>query len=125
MNPMPADGSDTRPRLSPYSRPGVIGTPSASTAVSDGTIADTATARASGLASCSSAASGPLRQACAASCSSLSGSGIPRGCGIRVRATTLPRSSAATALTAVVPMSMPIVTSSRDTRVTVRQHGQS
>jgi hypothetical protein len=28
-------------------------------------------------------------------------------------------------LTAVVPMSMPIVTSSRDTGVTVRQHWQS
>ena len=38
----------TRPRPSPYSSPGVIGRPPASTAVSDGTIAETATASASG-----------------------------------------------------------------------------
>ena len=37
------------PRLSPYSRPGVSGLPTSSTAVSDGTIAVTATAVASGL----------------------------------------------------------------------------
>ncbi len=51
MNPMPPVGVETRPRLSPYSRPGVTGTPSASTAVMEGTIAETATARASGRAS--------------------------------------------------------------------------
>ena len=38
------------PRLSPYSRPGVSGLPTSSTAVSDGTIAVTATALASGRA---------------------------------------------------------------------------
>ena len=102
-----------------------MGRPSASTAVSDGTIAETATARASGRPSCSRAASGPRRQASSASCSSWSGAGTRSWCGIRTRAATLPCSSAATALTAVVPMSMPIVTSSRDTGVTVRQHWQS
>jgi hypothetical protein len=44
---------------------------------------------------------------------------------MRLLDTTRPSSSAATALTAVVPMSMPIVTSLGDTRVTVRQHEHS
>ena len=99
--------------------------PSASTAVRDGTIAETATARASGRPSRSRACNGPFRQASSASCSSLSGAGTRSRCGMRALAATWPCSSAATALTAVVPMSMPIVTSLRDTRVTVRQHGQS
>ena len=55
MKPMPFVGAATLPRLSPYSRPGVTGMPSASTAVRDGTIAETATARASGRPSCSRA----------------------------------------------------------------------
>ena len=76
-------------------------------------------------ASWSSAANGPRRQASSASCSSRSGAGTRSWCGIRARAATRPSSSAATALTAVVPMSMPIVTSLRDTGVTVRQHWQS
>ena len=103
----------------------MIGRPPESTAVSDGTIADTATASASGRASWFSAVSGPCRQASSALCSSRSGVGTRNSCGIRARATTRPSSSAATALTAVVPMSMPIVTSLRDTGVTVRQHWQS
>ena len=74
-------GSRTRPRPSPYSSPGVIGWPPESTAVSDGTIADTATARASGRASWSSAASGPCRQASSALCSSRSGAGTRNSCG--------------------------------------------
>ena len=119
-----------RPLSSPYSNPGVTGRPAASTAVSDGTIAATATARASATPSWSSAVSGPRRHASSASCSSRSGAGTRSWCGIRTRAVTWPFSSAATALTAVVPMSMPIVTSLlvtflRDTGVTVRQHWHS
>ena len=57
------------------------------------------------------AANGPRRHASSASCSSRSGAGTRSWCGIRTRAVTRPSSSAATALTAVVPMSMPIVTS--------------
>ena len=112
-----------RPRSSPYSSPGVIGTPAASTAVSDGTIAETATARTFGPGvSWLRAATGPRRHASPASCSSRSGVGTRNWCGIRARAVTRPSASAATALTAVLPTSMPIVTSSRDTGVTVRQH---
>ena len=40
----------------------------------------------------------------------LSGAGAIRRCGTRARARTVPFSSAATAFTAVVPMSMPTVT---------------
>ncbi len=53
---------------------------------------------------------GPRRQACPASCSSWSGAGVIRRWGMRARARTAPFSSAATALTAVVPMSIPTVT---------------
>ena len=67
---------------------------------------------------------GRCRHASSASCSSWSGQ-APAAGAESACATTRPSSSAATALTAVVPMSMPIVTSLRDTRVTVRQHGQS
>ncbi|CFR82209.1 Uncharacterised protein [Mycobacterium tuberculosis] len=130
----PTDGTDcarateafgTRPLASPYSSPGVIGRPAGSTAVSDGTIAATASARVSGPTSRSSAANGPRRHASSASCSSRSGAGTASWWPIRTRAVTRPLSSAATALTAVVPISMPIVTSSRDTGATVRQHWQT
>ena len=53
----------TRPRLSPYNSPAVIGRPPLSTAANEGTIAETATAAASGWASRFSAVSGPCRHA--------------------------------------------------------------
>ena len=62
---------------------------------------------------------GPRRQAWPASCSSWSGAGVIRRCGTRARARTVPVSSAATAFTAVVPMSMPTVTEP-DTTVMIR-----
>src|SRR5689334_647594 len=99
------------PRSSPYSRPGLIGTPSSPTAHSDGTIDATATPRGSMAPSASSAARGPSNHACLASCSNRCGDGVNHGCGMRARATTLPSSSAATALTDDVPMSMPTVVS--------------
>ena len=58
------------------------------------------------------AASTPSTQACCGSCSNRSGPGATTRCGIRARATTVPSSPAATALTEVVPMSMPTVKSS-------------
>ncbi len=57
-----------------------------------------------------SAWTGPRRQARAASCSRRSGAVDRRRCGTLARASTLPAASAATAFTAVVPMSMPTVT---------------
>ena len=47
------------------------------------------------------------------------GAGVIRRCGMRARARTVPVSSAATAFTAVVPMSMPTVTEP-DTTVMIR-----
>ncbi|BCP39067.1 hypothetical protein MINTMi198_44370 [Mycobacterium intracellulare M.i.198] len=104
----------------------MIGVPVASTAVIDGTIAETATAATSvRSASSARAADGPRRHASSASCSRRSAAGTRSAWGMRTRAATLPSASAAIALTAVLPTSMPIVTSMRDTGVTVRQHWHS
>ena len=100
-----------RPRPSPYSRPGVTGRPPASTAVIDGTMAETATARASGRSSSAQARRGPSDHAWPASCSMQSAEGTIRSWGILTRASMAPSGPAATALTAVVPMSIPTVTS--------------
>ena len=85
------------------------GTPSSSTAVSDGTIAATETARGCTSPSASSARRGPSCHASAASCSNRSGDGTKNSCGMRDRATMLPSASAATAFTDDVPMSIPTV----------------
>ncbi len=103
-----------------------MGAPVSSTAVIDGTIAETAAAAMPGWwISSFRAADGPRRHAASASCSSLSGAGTRSSWGMRTRAVTLPSASADIALTAVLPTSMPIVTSLRDTGVTVRQHWHS
>ena len=68
---------------------------------------------------CASARIGPRRQAWPASCSSWSGAGVISRCGTRARASTAPLASAATAFTAVVPISMPTVTEP-DTTVMTR-----
>src|SRR5438067_482334 len=94
--------------------------PLASTAQSDGTIPVTLTATTSSLAMAASARRGPRRQAWAASCSSWSGWGVSSLWGTRVRATTFPSSSAATAFTDVVPMSMPTANGECDAGVIVR-----
>ena len=60
--------------------------------------------------SSANALSGPCRQARAASCSRWSGSGARTRWATRARASTRPSPSAATALVAVVPMSIPTVT---------------
>ena len=62
--------------------------------------------------SASSARRGPSCHATAASCSKRCGLGTGNSCGMRERATTLPSSSAATAFTDDVPMSIPTVTCS-------------
>ena len=110
---LPTGGSPAMalPRASPYSRPGPKGTPLASTAVSDGTMAATQAARGSPACRTSShAAAAPRRQAPAASCSRRPGAGARNSWGCRVRARIVPVSSTATALVAVVPTSIPIVT---------------
>ena len=99
------------PRASPYRRPAPSGTPRSSTAVSDGTMAATHTACGSPARRTSAqAASGPACQALAASCSSSPGAGTRNSWGRRVRARIRPSASTATALTDVVPTSIPIVT---------------
>ncbi len=57
---------------------------------------------------------GPARQARLASWRRMSGSGAMTLCGTRLRATTWPSSSTATALTDVVPTSTPTVTGRAD-----------
>ena len=104
--PTPGRGS------SPYSRPGVRGRPAVSTAVSEGTIAETAT-RALGPGSQlvqgrqRDRAATPRRRRAPAG----RGPAPATGAGCVPAPSRGRRSSAATALTAVVPMSMPIVTS--------------
>src|SRR5579883_2713373 len=89
--------------------------PRRSTAVMEGTMEATHTPRASGkaLAMAKNARRGPLLQAWAASCSIWPASGTIRRWGMRALASTRPSASAATALTEVVPMSMPMVTSAK------------
>src|SRR5262249_12899250 len=53
----------------------------------------------------------PARQARSTSCSNEPGSAVCTSCGTRARASTSPSPATATAFTAVVPMSMPTVTS--------------
>ena len=53
----------------------------------------------------------PARQAWSMSCSKAPATGLDTPWGTRARASTVPSSSAATAFTEVVPMSMPTVTS--------------
>ncbi len=57
---------------------------------------------------------GPRRQARETSCSNNSADGVPTEWATRVRATTRPCASTATALTEVVPTSTPMVQSSPD-----------
>jgi hypothetical protein len=97
-----------------------MGRPRGSTGVREGTMAVTQTPTGSGTTEVSSAmaCTGPRRQAAPASCSMWSGSGVRRRWGTRDRATTWPSSSTATALVAVVPMSIPTV-SEPDTVVIV------
>ena len=63
---------------------------------------------------CSKALRGPARQARLASWRRMSGSGATTLCGTRLRATTRPSSSTASALTDVVPTSTPTVTGRGD-----------
>ena len=99
------------------------GTPRRSTAVSEGTIPETqipairwgssAPGRSVGVAiasrSTARARRGPRRQAAAASCSMWSPDEWMIRCGTRELATTSPSSATASALTEVVPMSIPTV----------------
>ena len=64
----------------------------------------------SSAVTCSVGLPGPARQAFLASWRSTSGSGATTLCGTRLRATTWPFSSTASALTDVVPTSTPTVT---------------
>lgn len=57
---------------------------------------------------------GPRRQARATSCSRRSAEGVPTEWATRVRATTLPSASTATAFTEVVPTSTPMVQADPD-----------
>ncbi len=86
--------------------------PRRSTAVIDGTIDVTTTPAAGPSSSADTAAKarrGPRRQAWATSCSRSSAEGVPTRCTTRVRATTAPSASTATAFTEVVPTSTPMV----------------
>ena len=93
-----------------------MGTPRSLTAVREGTMEATATpardlpSAASCAVTCSKALRGPARQALLASWRKMSGSGATTLWGTRLRATTCPFSSTASAFTDVVPTSTPTVT---------------
>jgi len=94
-----------------------MGTPRPFTAVSEGTMDATATPATSDPPSCAVTCAyafrGPFRHAFLASCRNTSGSGATMLWGTRLRATTWPFSSTASAFTEVVPMSTPTVTGLR------------